>query len=196
MCISRLVWQALFLQHGRIMSLLSWFCSTLCTSSLQGTNPGCKASLSHLAQIDWPQLGQGRSPVSLAFPMTPLFPSFPPVDLRADLQAVPEPDKVRFLTESVMRISSELNRVLGVLGSLSNQQPPLFTSTPRDSTPVSTCASLPGLHAGGSLLPPPRTSLVDQLAWSSEVSSSNSSAAGRSADSILADKWHKYFPGE
>ncbi|KAM9519688.1 centrosomal protein of 164 kDa isoform 3-T3 [Guaruba guarouba] len=119
----------------------------------------------------------------------------PEFDLRADLQAVPEPDKVRFLTESVMRISSELDRVLGVLGSLSNQQSPLFTSTPRDSTPVSTCASLPGLHAGGSLLPPPRTSLVDQLSWSSGLSNSNSFAAGRSVDSILADKWHKYFPG-
>ncbi|XP_033925449.1 centrosomal protein of 164 kDa isoform X4 [Melopsittacus undulatus] len=119
----------------------------------------------------------------------------PEFDLRADLQAVPEPDKVRFLTESVMRISSELDRVLGVLGSLSNQQSPLFTSTPRDSTPVSTCASLPGLHAGGSRLPPPRTSLVDPLAWSSGLSSSNHSTAGRSVDSILADKWHKYFPG-
>ncbi|KAM4646175.1 centrosomal protein of 164 kDa isoform 8-T9 [Amazona ochrocephala] len=119
----------------------------------------------------------------------------PEFDLRADLQAAPEPDKVRFLTESVMRISSELDRVLGVLGSLSNQQSPLFTSTPRDSTPVSTCASVPGLHAGGSLLPPPRTSLVDQLSWSSGLSSSNSLAAGRSVDSILADKWHTYFPG-
>ncbi|NXK80800.1 CE164 protein, partial [Amazona guildingii] len=119
----------------------------------------------------------------------------PEFDLRADLQAAPEPDKVRFLTESVMRISSELDRVLGVLGSLSNQQSPLFTSTPRDSTPVSTCASVPGLHAGGSLLPPPRMSLVDQLSWSSGLSSSNSLAAGRSVDSILADKWHTYFPG-
>ncbi|XP_061224172.1 centrosomal protein of 164 kDa [Neopsephotus bourkii] len=119
----------------------------------------------------------------------------PELDLRADLQAVPEPDKVRFLTESVMRISSELNRVLGVLGSLSSQQPPLLTSTPRDSTPVPLCASSPGLHAGGSRLPPPRTSLGDQQAWSSGLSSSDSFSAGRSVDSILADKWHKYFPG-
>ncbi|XP_057287976.1 centrosomal protein of 164 kDa [Pezoporus wallicus] len=119
----------------------------------------------------------------------------PEFDLRADLQAVPEPDKVRFLTESVTRISSELNRVLGVLGSLSSQQSPLFTSTPCDSTPVSTCTSLPGLHAGGSRLPPPRTSLADQLSWSSGLSSSDSLAAGRSVDSILADKWHRYFPG-
>ncbi|NWS46772.1 CE164 protein, partial [Probosciger aterrimus] len=119
----------------------------------------------------------------------------PECELRADLQAAPEPDKVKFLTESVMRISSELDKVLGVLGSLNSQQSPLFTSTPCDSTPVSTCASLPGLHAGGSLLPPTRMSLVDQLAWSSGLSSSNSFAAGRSVDSILADKWHKYFPG-
>ncbi|NXD64352.1 CE164 protein, partial [Eolophus roseicapillus] len=119
----------------------------------------------------------------------------PEFDLRADLQAAPEPDKVKFLTESVMHISSELDKVLGVLGSLNSQQSPLFTSTPCDSTPVSTCASLPGLHAGGSLLPPTRMSLVDQLAWSSGLSSSNSFAAGRSVDSILADKWHKYFPG-
>ncbi|XP_075579496.1 centrosomal protein of 164 kDa [Pelecanus crispus] len=119
----------------------------------------------------------------------------PKFDLRTDLRPAPQLDKIQYLTDSLQRITSELNGVLGVLGSLNNRQSPLFTSTPRDGVPLSTYASLAGLQAGGSLVPPAAVSLVDQWAWSAGLSSSRSFAAGQSVDSILAEKWHKYFPG-
>ncbi|NXS41568.1 CE164 protein, partial [Balaeniceps rex] len=119
----------------------------------------------------------------------------PKFDLRTDLRPAPQLDKIQYLTESLQRITSELNGVLGVLGSLNNRQSPLFTSTPCDGVPLSTYASLAGLQAGGSLVPPTGAPLVDQWAWSTGLSSSRSFGAGQSVDSILAEKWHKYFPG-
>uniref|UniRef100_A0A8C4V5D4 Centrosomal protein of 164 kDa n=1 Tax=Falco tinnunculus TaxID=100819 RepID=A0A8C4V5D4_FALTI len=116
-------------------------------------------------------------------------------DLRTDLWPVPQLDKIQYLKDSLQRITSELNGVLGFLGSLNNHQSPLFTSTPCKDVPLSTYASLAGLQARGSLVPPARASLVDQWAWSTGLSSSHSSAAEQSVDSILVEKWHKYFPG-
>ncbi|KFV78846.1 Centrosomal protein of 164 kDa, partial [Struthio camelus australis] len=122
-------------------------------------------------------------------------------DLRTDLQIDPQLDKIRYLTDSLQRITSELNGVLGILGSLNNRQSPLFTSTqvpvqvPCDSIPLSTYASLAGVQAGGSLVPPAKVSLVDRWAWNTGLSSSCSFTAGQSVDSTLAEKWHKYFPG-
>ncbi|NWS63983.1 CE164 protein, partial [Chunga burmeisteri] len=118
----------------------------------------------------------------------------PKLDLRTDLRPAPQPDKIQYLTDSLQHITSELNGVLGVLASLNNHQPPRFTSTPCDGLSLPTCASLAGLRAGGSLVPPTRVSL-DQWTCSPGLSSSRSFAAGQSVDSILAEKWHKYFPG-
>ncbi|KAM9255818.1 centrosomal protein of 164 kDa [Cariama cristata] len=118
----------------------------------------------------------------------------PKLDLRTDLRPAPQPDKIQYLTDSLQHITSELNGVLGVLASLNNHQPPRFTSTPCDGLSLPTCASLAGLRAGGSLVPPTRVSL-DQWTCSTGLSSSRSFAAGQSVDSILAEKWHKYFPG-
>ncbi|NXK07980.1 CE164 protein, partial [Herpetotheres cachinnans] len=119
----------------------------------------------------------------------------PKFDLRTDLWPAPQLDKIQYLKDSLQRITSELNGVLGFLGSLNDRQSPLFTSMPCNGVPLSTYASLAGLQAGGSLVPPARASLVDQWAWSTGLSSSRSSTAGQSVDSILAEKWHKYFPG-
>ncbi|KFP58895.1 Centrosomal protein of 164 kDa, partial [Cathartes aura] len=119
----------------------------------------------------------------------------PKLDLRTDLRPAPQLDKIQYLTDSLQRITSELNGVLGILGSLNNRQSPLFASTPCDGVPLSTYASLAGLQAGGSPLPPAGVSLVDQWAWSTGLSSSSSFAARQSVESILAEKWHKYFPG-
>ncbi|XP_067166271.1 centrosomal protein of 164 kDa isoform X4 [Apteryx mantelli] len=123
------------------------------------------------------------------------------LDLRTDLQIDPQLDKIHYLTDSLQRITTELNGVLGILGSLNNRQSPLFTSTqvpmqvPCDSVPLSTYASLAGVQAGGSLVPPAKVSMVDRWAWNTGLSSSHSFTAGQSVDSTLAEKWHKYFPG-
>ncbi|NXN69619.1 CE164 protein, partial [Himantopus himantopus] len=120
----------------------------------------------------------------------------PKFDLRTDLQPVPQPDKIQYLTDSLRRITSELNGVLGILGSLNSCQSPLFTSTPcDDGVPLSTYASVAGLQAGVSLVPPSRVSLVNPWAWSTGLSASHSFPAGQSVDSVLAEKWRKYFPG-
>ncbi|XP_068274197.1 centrosomal protein of 164 kDa isoform X2 [Nyctibius grandis] len=115
----------------------------------------------------------------------------PKIDLRTDSQPIPQPDKIQYLTLSLQRITGELNGVLGILGSMNDGQSPLLTSTPCDGVPLSTYASWAGLQAGGSRVPPAGVSLRDPWAWSS----GRSFAAGQSADSILAEKWHKYFPG-
>ncbi|XP_035411817.2 centrosomal protein of 164 kDa isoform X1 [Cygnus atratus] len=121
----------------------------------------------------------------------------PKFDLRTDLQVGPQLDKIQCLTDSLQHITRELNGVLGVLSSLNNRQSPLFTSTQVHSNgvPLSTYASLAGLQAGGSLVPPAGVSLVDQWVRSTGLSSSRSFTAGQTVDSILAEKWHKYFPG-
>nr|XP_047919261.1 centrosomal protein of 164 kDa isoform X7 [Anser cygnoides] len=121
----------------------------------------------------------------------------PKFDLRTDLQVGPQLDKIQCLTDSLQHITRELNGVLGVLSSLNNRQSPLFTSTqvPSSGVPLSTYASLAGLQAGGSLVPPAGVSLVDQWVRSTGLSSSRSFTAGQTVDSILAEKWHKYFPG-
>ncbi|KFQ89390.1 Centrosomal protein of 164 kDa, partial [Phoenicopterus ruber ruber] len=119
----------------------------------------------------------------------------PKFDLRTDLRPAPQQDKIQHLALSLQHITSELDGVLGTLGSLNHRQSPLFTSTPCDGVPLSAYASLAGLRAGGSLVPPAGVSLVDPWAWSTGLSSGRPSAAGQSVDSILAEKWHKYFPG-
>ncbi|KFP83513.1 Centrosomal protein of 164 kDa, partial [Acanthisitta chloris] len=113
-------------------------------------------------------------------------------DLRMDLQPAPQLD-IQHLRDSLQCISGEVNRVMGVLDSLSHHQSPLLTSRPRDGIPLSTYSCLAGLQAGSSLGPPPRVSAMDQWAQSTGLSSSPSS--GQSVDKILAEKWHRYFPG-
>ncbi|XP_027737144.1 centrosomal protein of 164 kDa [Empidonax traillii] len=117
----------------------------------------------------------------------------PKFDLRTDLWPVPQLDKIQHLRDSLQCITSELNGVLGVLDSLSHHHTPLFASTARDGIPLSTYSSLSGLRAGSSMGDISRVSSTDRWAWSSGLSSSLS-VSGRSVDSILAEKWHRYFP--
>ncbi|NXL86177.1 CE164 protein, partial [Alectura lathami] len=120
---------------------------------------------------------------------------WPKFDLRTDLQLAPQQDKIQYLANSLQHITNELNGVLGALGSLNTHQPPLFTSTqaPCAGVPLSTYTSLAGLQAGGSLGPPAGVPLPNQWAWGAGHGSS--CTAGQSVDRILAENWHKYFPG-
>nr|XP_031362697.1 centrosomal protein of 164 kDa [Lonchura striata domestica] len=115
-------------------------------------------------------------------------------DLRMDFWPVLQQDKIQHLRDSVQSISSELNGVLGLLDSLSQHQSPLLTSTAREGIPLPTYPSLAGLVGGSSLGNPPRVSPLDQWARSSRPSS-NYSISGQSVDSMLTEKWHRYFPG-
>ncbi|XP_066420502.1 centrosomal protein of 164 kDa isoform X2 [Molothrus aeneus] len=106
-------------------------------------------------------------------------------DLRVDLWPVLQQDKIQHLRDSVQSITSELSGVLGLLDSLSQHQPPLLTSTPHQGIPLPTYPSLGN---------PPRVSPLDPWAQSSRPSSSYPNP-GQSVDSMLAEKWHRYFPG-
>ncbi|NXH43982.1 CE164 protein, partial [Dicaeum eximium] len=115
-------------------------------------------------------------------------------DLRRDLWPVLQQDKIQHLRDSVQSITSELNGVLGLLDSLSQHQPPLLTSTHCQGIPLPTYPSLGGLGGGSSLGNPPRASPLSQWARSSGLSSGYS-ISGQSVDNMLAEKWHRYFPG-
>ncbi|XP_019367785.1 PREDICTED: centrosomal protein of 164 kDa isoform X2 [Gavialis gangeticus] len=122
-------------------------------------------------------------------------------DLNPPLQ-LPQPDRIQHLTDSLRRISSELSGVLSILGSLSHQQPPLFSSATvplspltRDGIPLSMYTSLARVQAAGPLMPPASLPLANQWPWSTGLHSGLSSTASQSVDSMLAEKWRKYFPG-
>ncbi|NXL61731.1 CE164 protein, partial [Chordeiles acutipennis] len=118
--------------------------------------------------------------------------NLPKFDVGTDLQPALQQDKIQYLTVSLQRITNEMNGVLNVLSSLNSRQSPLFALAPCDGVPVSTYASLAGLQAGASLVPPAE---VDPWAWNTGLSSSSSFTAGQSVDNVLAEKWRKYFPG-
>ncbi|XP_048683414.2 centrosomal protein of 164 kDa isoform X9 [Caretta caretta] len=122
-------------------------------------------------------------------------------DLKPDVQ-FPQLDKIQHLTNTLQHITAELNGVLGTLGSLNHQQPPLFTSVlvpmpalPSDGVPLSAYTSLARVQSAGPIVPPAGIPLVNQQAWSTGLNSSLSSTAGQSVDNMLAEKWRKYFPG-
>ncbi|XP_025749488.1 centrosomal protein of 164 kDa isoform X13 [Callorhinus ursinus] len=107
------------------------------------------------------------------------------------------PYKFHYLSSSLQRISSQLNGVLSMLGSLNPQPPPpLFTSTPaptppRDlrSTPIPACPSLARVSAW-----PPAVPTSTQWAWGPGLGPTLSSSVAQTVDDFLLEKWHKYFP--
>ncbi|XP_044525537.1 centrosomal protein of 164 kDa [Gracilinanus agilis] len=109
--------------------------------------------------------------------------------------------KIQYLSNSLQRITGELNGVLTVLGTLSIQPSPILTSTqvqmppmPSKTTPVSTHPSLTRLSVPTSLAPSSGIPLPNQWAWGPKVSSGLSSSVAQSVDNFLVEKWHKYFP--
>ncbi|XP_019831104.2 centrosomal protein of 164 kDa isoform X7 [Bos indicus] len=106
------------------------------------------------------------------------------------------PNKIHYLSSSLQSISSQLNGVLGVVGSLNAQPPPLFTSTP---VPLPTQASRstlapphPSLTRGSASSPARPTSA--QWTWDPGLGPRLSSSAAQTVDDFLVEKWHKYFP--
>nr|XP_060643532.1 centrosomal protein of 164 kDa isoform X1 [Anolis sagrei ordinatus] len=105
---------------------------------------------------------------------------------------LPPLDKIQCLTDSLQRITSELNRVLGLLSTFSAQQPlPIApgrgpaSPLPKEGAPLAAYPSLP------------RTSAGPHWAWgiSSAPAAPSFAPAGQSVDNMLTEKWRKYFPG-
>ncbi|XP_012932043.1 centrosomal protein of 164 kDa isoform X2 [Heterocephalus glaber] len=101
------------------------------------------------------------------------------------------PNKIHYLSSSLQRISSELNGVLSVLGSLSTQPPlPLFTSSPSSkSSSIPVYSSLNKVSASS-----PVASMSTQWAWDPGLGPRLSSAVAQTVDDFLLEKWRKYFP--
>lgn len=88
--------------------------------------------------------------------------------------------------------------MLGVVGSLNAQPPPLFTSTP---VPLPTQASRstlapphPSLTRGSASSPARPTSA--QWTWDPGLGPRLSSSAAQTVDDFLVEKWRKYFPSK
>ncbi|XP_067326921.1 centrosomal protein of 164 kDa isoform X2 [Anolis sagrei] len=105
---------------------------------------------------------------------------------------LPPLDKIQCLTDSLQRITSELNRVLGLLSTFSAQQPlPIApgrgpaSPLPKEGAPLAAYPSLP------------RTSAGPHWAWGicSAPAAPSFAPAGQSVDNMLTEKWRKYFPG-
>uniref|UniRef100_A0A8B9YPM9 Centrosomal protein of 164 kDa n=1 Tax=Bos mutus grunniens TaxID=30521 RepID=A0A8B9YPM9_BOSMU len=131
--------------------------------------------------FDLSDLEDGSSDSSDSFNLTP-SPTFP--------------NKIHYLSSSLQSISSQLNGVLGVLGSLNAQPPPLFTSTP---VPLPTQASRstlapphPSLTRGSASSPARPVSA--QWTWDPGLGPRLSSSAAQTVDDFLVEKWRKYFP--
>ncbi|XP_040339070.1 centrosomal protein of 164 kDa isoform X5 [Herpailurus yagouaroundi] len=105
------------------------------------------------------------------------------------------PNKIYYLSSSLQRISSQLNGVLSMLGSLNPQPPlPLFTSTPAHVPPrAAGSTSIPACPSR--LSPSPLvTPSSTQWAWDPGLGPRLSSSAAQTVDDFLVEKWRKYFP--
>ncbi|XP_042538857.1 centrosomal protein of 164 kDa isoform X3 [Dipodomys spectabilis] len=108
-------------------------------------------------------------------------------------------NKINYLSSSLQRISSELNSVLGVLGSFNSQPVPVLTSSPAPFSPRSCkSASSPAyasLTRASSLSSSSPTST--QWAWARGPGPGprpTSCSSAQSVDDFLLEKWRKYFP--
>ncbi|XP_039197752.1 centrosomal protein of 164 kDa isoform X2 [Crotalus tigris] len=117
-------------------------------------------------------------------------------DLKPDVQFSPF-DKIQYLTESLQRITSDLNCVLHLLSTFNSQQS-LLTSTQgrltplaRDGIPLTAYTSLACAYSATPFAP--STGL--QSAWCNSGPSS-AAVSRQSVDSLLMEKWLKYFPGK
>ncbi|XP_013911332.1 PREDICTED: centrosomal protein of 164 kDa isoform X2 [Thamnophis sirtalis] len=118
-------------------------------------------------------------------------------DLKPDVEFSPF-DKIQYLTESLQRITSDLNCVLRLLSTFSSQQT-LSASTQgqslaplaRDGIPLAAYTSLARAYSATSFAPSPGL----QSVWCNS-SPSSATVSRQSVDNMLMEKWRKYFPGK
>ncbi|XP_072449437.1 centrosomal protein of 164 kDa-like isoform X10 [Chiloscyllium punctatum] len=109
---------------------------------------------------------------------------------------------IQYLSDSVQKITNDLNSVLCVLGSLGMQQSPLFSTAqtlnvppPSNSVPLSVYTSMSRTQNSGSLLSSNTIPLPSQWIWNKGTNATTHLPTSQSVDDALSEKWHKYFPG-
>ncbi|XP_032085371.1 centrosomal protein of 164 kDa isoform X2 [Thamnophis elegans] len=118
-------------------------------------------------------------------------------DLKPDVEFSPF-DKIQYLTESLQRITSDLNCVLRLLSTFSSQQT-LSASTQGqslaplagDGIPLAAYTSLARAYSATSFAPSPGL----QSVWCNS-SPGSATVSRQSVDNMLMEKWRKYFPGK
>lgn len=113
-----------------------------------------------------------------------------------------DPNKIHYLSSSLQRISSELNGVLSVLGSLNSQPPPQGLSS-QPPPPLLTSS----LRSSKNILAPAYSSQTKPSSLSSMTPTSTQwawdpgqgtklspSSSSQTVDDFLLEKWRKYFP--
>ncbi|XP_038635683.1 centrosomal protein of 164 kDa-like isoform X7 [Scyliorhinus canicula] len=122
-------------------------------------------------------------------------------DLKAEL-SLAQRANIQYLSDSVQKITSDLNSVLSVLGSLGMQQSPLFSTTqalsvppPSNCVPLSVYTSLTRTQNSGSSLPSSTVPLPSQWIWNRGTNATSHLPTAQSVDDALSEKWRKYFPG-
>ncbi|XP_059495115.1 centrosomal protein of 164 kDa-like isoform X3 [Stegostoma tigrinum] len=122
-------------------------------------------------------------------------------DLKTEL-SLAQRANIQYLSDSVQKITNDLNSVLCVLGSLGMQQSPLFSTAqtvivppPSNSVPLSVYTSLSRTQNSGPLLSSNTVPLPSQWIWNRGTSTTTHLPTSQSVDDALSEKWHKYFPG-
>ncbi|XP_071472830.1 centrosomal protein of 164 kDa isoform X1 [Marmota flaviventris] len=106
------------------------------------------------------------------------------------------PNKINYLSSSLQRISSELNSVLNILGSLSTQPPlSLSNSWPSQFLPRSSKSTPLPSYPFMNRVPSssPVTPVSTQWAWDPGLGPRLPSVT-QTVDDFLLEKWRKYFP--
>ncbi|XP_072139997.1 centrosomal protein of 164 kDa-like isoform X7 [Mobula birostris] len=103
---------------------------------------------------------------------------------------------MQYLSDSIQKISQDLNSVLSVLGSMGTQQSPVFSTAQDFSIPGPGCNKALSVYAPQTGRSPNNITLSSQWTWNRETNPTFHHPTAQSLDDMLSEKWRKYFPGE
>ncbi|XP_072886159.1 centrosomal protein of 164 kDa-like isoform X2 [Hemitrygon akajei] len=150
-----------------------------------------------LSDEDSPKVTEGKKAVTFDLTDSDDISSTVSIDLPQQKTALmTEHANMQYLSDSIQKISQDLNSVLSVLGSMGAQQSPVFSTAQDFSIPSPGCSKALSVYApqtGGS---PNNITLSSQWTWNRKTNPTFHHPTAQSLDDMLSEKWRKYFPGE
>ncbi|XP_059812810.1 centrosomal protein of 164 kDa-like isoform X4 [Hypanus sabinus] len=150
-----------------------------------------------LSDEDSPKVTEGKKAVTFDLTDSDDICSTVSIDLPQQKTALmTEHANMQHLSDSIQKISQDLNSVLSVLGSMGAQQSPVFSTAQDFSIPGPGCSKALSVYApqtGGS---PNNITLSSQWTWNRKTNPTFHHPTAQSLDDMLSEKWRKYFPGE